>query len=112
MPYDEKQVVEYIIGIDAMINWLEKSLKQDLHDKGTSIAGGKCPFCGGSIQISKEDDVLWIHDGGQGIDNTDPYIMLVIDRIRKRHPEWLLSSMCRKCNEEITFRNPHNCVEN
>lgn len=109
MPYDARLTVEYIIGIDAMILWLENALKQDLRDIGYSIVGGKCRFCGGDIRISKEDDILWVHDGGQGIDTADPFIMLVVDRIRKRHPEWHLSSMCRKCNEEITFRTPHIC---
>jgi hypothetical protein len=101
----EEDLTQFIAGIDATIDWLEKELRSNPAAK----ARGKCRSCGGIIQIAKDGDLLWIHDGGQGIDTSDPYILLIIDRIRERHPEWSLSSMCRKCNEEIIFLTPHNC---
>jgi len=101
----EEDSTQFISGIDATIDWLEKELRTNPAAK----ASGKCRSCGKIIQIAKDGDFLWIHHGGQGIGTTDSYILLIIDRLRKIHPEWPLSSMCRKCNEEITFQTPHNC---
>jgi hypothetical protein len=68
-----------------------------------------CPWCKGGISGDMDGEYLWIHDGGQGVDLHDPFIMLVVKRIRELRPDWKLRSSCKACNEELTFLEQHSC---
>ena len=76
------------------------------------IPGLQCPWCGGPIIMTLEDNYLWIKDAGEGVDMSDIFLRLVIQRIRQKHPEWQLRSSCKKCNEELTFLEEHVCGGN
>jgi len=69
-----------------------------------------CLWCGNEIYGDMEQEYLWIHDGN-GVDLRDPFITFVVNRIRELHPDWKLRSVCKTCNEELTFLEQHSCRE-
>src|SRR3990167_2326901 len=71
-----------------------------------------CSYCGGKIQASYEDEYLWFHDGGFGIDVNDLFFMGLIHEIQREHPEWKLRGACKHCYEELTFLENHKCGKN
>ena len=68
-----------------------------------------CQYCGGQIQVAFEDEYLWFHDGGFGINTDDVFFMLLIKEIHKAYPEWKLRGACKRCFDELTFLEKHEC---
>ncbi len=70
-----------------------------------------CPWCLNWIRGDMDGEYLWIHDGEQGVDLDDPFVTLLVKRIREIHPDWKLRSSCKRCNEELTFLEEHSCQQ-
>jgi hypothetical protein len=99
-------------SVDHFIEELEILIVQGEGETWGVIPGLRCPWCAGGIYGDMDAEYLWIHDGDQGIDLRDPFIMLVVKRIRELHPDWKLRSSCKACNGELTFLGQHSCHEN
>jgi hypothetical protein len=97
--------------VDQFLELLEVLVVQAREDDTYgAIPALTCRWCQGRIVCNTEGDCLWIHDGGQGVDLYDPFIMFVVHRIRETHPDWKLRSCCKICSEELTFLEQHACL--